>query len=256
MKRNRIIWGIVSLVVLTTIAISFGTMRSHSQQDTSKTQGNQDFAQMEIPVVIKPLKVENRTIPVEIQCNKVFVSKPDTIDSFSCTLINRTDMDIGVVRVEYSLITETNSSDRFSYLAIANIHPDIPTLIKPNETLHISPVGPRSINGAVIKRLELEPTFIEFVGGWTVGVSDIQSITRIANIRKGAEMYKSWIKKEYVNRGKSENALIPLLETESELDPTNADNSDNKFGAKYYKNFLNKRFKENGQGSIKDVLDQ
>lgn len=32
MKSNRIIWGIISLVVLTTIAVSFGTLSSHSQQ--------------------------------------------------------------------------------------------------------------------------------------------------------------------------------------------------------------------------------
>jgi len=40
MKSNRIIWGLVSLVVLITIAVSFGTMSSHSQQDTSKKQDN------------------------------------------------------------------------------------------------------------------------------------------------------------------------------------------------------------------------
>lgn len=32
MKSNRIIWGIVLLVVLTTIVVSFGTLDSHSQQ--------------------------------------------------------------------------------------------------------------------------------------------------------------------------------------------------------------------------------
>lgn len=36
MKSNRIIWGLVSLVVLTTIAVSFGTMSSYSQKDTAK----------------------------------------------------------------------------------------------------------------------------------------------------------------------------------------------------------------------------
>lgn len=40
MKSNRIIWGLVSLVVLTTFAISLGTMRGHSQQDNSKKQDN------------------------------------------------------------------------------------------------------------------------------------------------------------------------------------------------------------------------
>lgn len=38
MKNNKIIWGFVALVVLITIAISIGTMTSHSQKDTSKEQ--------------------------------------------------------------------------------------------------------------------------------------------------------------------------------------------------------------------------
>jgi hypothetical protein len=41
MKSNRIMWGLVALIVLTTLAISFGTMSSHSQQEASKKQDNQ-----------------------------------------------------------------------------------------------------------------------------------------------------------------------------------------------------------------------
>ena len=41
-KSNRILWGLVALVVLITLAVSFGTMSSHSQRDNSKKQDNQD----------------------------------------------------------------------------------------------------------------------------------------------------------------------------------------------------------------------
>jgi len=43
MKNNRIIWGLVSLVVLITIAVSLGTMSSYSQQDTAKEQDNKGY---------------------------------------------------------------------------------------------------------------------------------------------------------------------------------------------------------------------
>lgn len=43
MKSNRIIWGLVSLVVLTTLAISLGTMSGHSQQDASKEQDDKGY---------------------------------------------------------------------------------------------------------------------------------------------------------------------------------------------------------------------
>ncbi|HEX8249768.1 MAG TPA: hypothetical protein VF599_16435 [Pyrinomonadaceae bacterium] len=38
MKNNRIIWGMAALVFLITIAVSLGTINSHSQQDTSEQQ--------------------------------------------------------------------------------------------------------------------------------------------------------------------------------------------------------------------------
>ncbi len=46
MKSNRIIWGLVALVVLTTLAISFGTMSSHSQRDNSKKQDDTGFTDL------------------------------------------------------------------------------------------------------------------------------------------------------------------------------------------------------------------
>lgn len=47
MKNNRIIWGLISLIVLTTIAVSLGTISSYSQQDNSKKQdgkGQEDLS--------------------------------------------------------------------------------------------------------------------------------------------------------------------------------------------------------------------
>lgn len=43
MKSNRIIWGLVALVVLITIAVSFGTKNSHSQQGNSNKQDNKGY---------------------------------------------------------------------------------------------------------------------------------------------------------------------------------------------------------------------
>lgn len=42
MKSNRIIWGFVALTVLTTIAVTFGTLDSHSQQKPQPTPTQQD----------------------------------------------------------------------------------------------------------------------------------------------------------------------------------------------------------------------
>lgn len=46
MKSNRIIWGLVSLVVLVTIAVSLGTVSSYSQKDTTKEQDKSPFGDL------------------------------------------------------------------------------------------------------------------------------------------------------------------------------------------------------------------
>lgn len=52
MKNNRIMWGIVALVVLVTLAVSFGTETGLSQKDTSKEQDEDFFEKINhIPVV-------------------------------------------------------------------------------------------------------------------------------------------------------------------------------------------------------------
>src|SRR5215213_2981048 len=46
MKKNRIIWGIVALVVLLTIAVSFGTKSSYSQKENSNKQNNDGYGDL------------------------------------------------------------------------------------------------------------------------------------------------------------------------------------------------------------------
>jgi hypothetical protein len=50
-KTNRIIWGLVSLVGLITIALSFGNINSYSQRETSKEQNSFEDLIRHIPVV-------------------------------------------------------------------------------------------------------------------------------------------------------------------------------------------------------------
>lgn len=52
MKTNRLIWGLTALIVLITIAVSFGTMSSYSQKETPKERDNAGFGDLnKYPVV-------------------------------------------------------------------------------------------------------------------------------------------------------------------------------------------------------------
>jgi hypothetical protein len=89
MKSNRIIWGLVSLVVLITIVISIGTMPSHSQQETSKIQDNKSndpltkyaFTDYDAPETGNSVVREKRRLKNSRYDNQDWVSKnphPDT----------------------------------------------------------------------------------------------------------------------------------------------------------------------------------
>jgi len=87
MKSNRIIWGLVTLIVLTTIAVSLGTMSSHSQQDTSKKQDNKQdnngsedlskyaIADYDAPEPDNAIEREKRILKNKRYDNQIFVVK-------------------------------------------------------------------------------------------------------------------------------------------------------------------------------------
>lgn len=88
-KSNRIIWGLVALVVLTTLAISFGTMSGHSQRDNSKAQDSRGYEDVtkypivdyDAPEPENALEREERKLKNKRYDNKGFVKKnphPDT----------------------------------------------------------------------------------------------------------------------------------------------------------------------------------
>lgn len=67
MKSNRIMWGLVSLVVLITIAVSFGTMVGHSQKGVSKEQEKNPFEDLNGHPIVEyddpePVNAEEREV--------------------------------------------------------------------------------------------------------------------------------------------------------------------------------------------------
>ncbi len=225
----------------------------------TRGEGNNRLQQREIPVVIKPLKVGNQIVPVEIQCKPVFITRPDTLERFTCTLINKTNKSIWAYGVRYSIIFESNGQeDRISRVntAISYIHPDLLEVkkpITPGRISFITPLGPIVVNNSVIKRLELEPVYIEFDDATTAGIGG-KSREMIAKVRNGAARYRNSLRQKYVARGRSVQAILPLLEENAPLGLGKL-SFDQKAGAKAYRRLLRKQQKKGGSVSIKRVLD-
>lgn len=222
-----------------------------------KVQGNQNFVQTEIPVVIKPLKVGNEIVPVEIQCKPVFITRPDTLDRFSCILINRTNKAIRAYSVRYSIIVDSNGKeeqdDRFDTVDTF-IHPDLDKVKKaivPGGSLPIVPISTIE-RDSVIKRLELQPVYIEFTDGTTVGDSD--SAVMIAKVRAGALRFKNNLRQEFINKGGNVQAILPLLEDNAPLGLENL-SYEEKTGAKFYRRFLLRKYQKSGAASVINLLN-
>ncbi len=221
-------------------------------------QENIGFQQREILVVIKPLKVGDQIIPLEIQCEPLFITRPDTLERFSCTLINRTNKSIRAYGYIHSIIFDSNGKEtRSDIISTANtyIHPDLSDakkLIEYGEKGHFSSVS-TTIRGAVIKKLELEPVYIEFSDGTSAGTHG-KSAELIANVRAGARRYKNYLRQEYRNRGRSVQAILPLLEKDVPLGLEKMSFAQ-KAGAKAYRRFLRNEHKKGGNAAIKRVID-
>jgi hypothetical protein len=221
-------------------------------------QGSADFVQKEIPVVIKPLKVGSETVPVQIQCDPVFIFKSDTIESFNCVLVNLTDKNIRSSSVRYSLISDNagreQRSDRLD-ITDTYIHPDFADIrkpIAPGGILHIMAPGPLVEPGSVIKTLELEPIYLEFSDGTTIGIGG-ESALKIAEVRKGATAFKQLLQKEFQSKGKSAQALLPLIEDSGSVESSGFSNG-GRIGANAYRRFLLEKYQKSGSSAIDKLL--
>lgn len=227
---------------------------------SAKVKSGQDFVQTEIPVVIKPLKTADGIVSVEIQCGKVSITEPDTLDDFTCYLINRTDKSIRSSIVGYSIISDSNGEEKRDNrldTTDAYIHPDFADVKKPIEPggkLSIMPPGPITLPGSIIKRLELEPFYLEFSDETTIGIGG-KSAEMIAKVREGATRYKNSLRREYLNKGKSSQAILPLLEDEVPID-SEITGFAQQMGAKAYRRLLRKKYEKKGIAAIKETLDK
>jgi len=243
------------LMIFLGIAIT-GTVLTNSP---THGLGNREGHQKDIPVVIKPLRVGNQIVQVEIKCQPVLIPKPDTLERFTCTLTNRTNRSIWAYGVRYSIIFESNGQvNQISRIntVISYIHPDLLEVkkpITPGSFSFITPLGPIVLNNSVIKRLELEAFYIEFDDATTAGIGG-KSREMIANVRNGAARYRNSLRQKYVGRGRSVQAILPLLQENAPLGLGKL-SFDQKAGAKAYRRFLRKQEKKGGSASVKRVLD-
>ncbi|MGB7209704.1 MAG: hypothetical protein WBD27_13660 [Pyrinomonadaceae bacterium] len=222
-------------------------------------QGRGQFVQQEVSIVVKPLKVGDEIVSVDIRCEPLFITKPDTIERFNCVLVNLTGKNIRASSVRYSVISENagkeQRSDRLDTID-TYIHPDLAEIkkpIAPGEKLHIMASGPLVESGSVIKRLELEPIYIEFSDGTTIDAGG-RGAPMITALRDGAARYKQALRKEFQGKGNSVQAILPLLQNKESIELENFSGGES-IGANTYRKFLLEKYEKAGVAAMSRLLE-
>ncbi len=245
--------AILFSLALVVLVSTFLVPRSKSQQEKS-------FVQTEIPVVVKPLKVGDVIVPVDIQCELVLIEKQDTVENYSCYFINSSSKSIRAFGILHSIIFDTHGKPgRTSrlYVTHAYVHPDMSDEKKPFEPgdrRYIGPPGPIVQPGSVIKALDLAPLYVEFSDGTTSG-NDAGSIKMINEIREGAARYKHVLRQEYLRKDRSVESIAPRLRESFRGDGQNSWTLHQRSGANAYRRFLQEKYEKAGSVAVDKILN-
>lgn len=225
----------------------------------SKSQNEKSFTQTEIPVVVTPLKDGDEVVAVDIQCEPVLIEKPDTLENYACYFVNRTNKSIRAFGIMHSVVFDTHGTPgRTSRLNVADtyIHPDMLDMKKavaPGDKSFIGPPGPIIQRGSVFTALELAALYIEFSDGTTVGTHS-ESVELITAMREGAARFKDTVRQEYLNKGRSVNAILPRLQEKFTGDDQQSWNVFKRTGANGYRRFLQTKYDKDGSAALSKIL--
>ncbi len=225
----------------------------------SRSQINQTAKQIAINVV----QLEPQNAPVEIRCSSRQGSL-GVFDGFSCNIKNNTTKNLSGITLKYSVLKEgnTGSADRDTSSLTMNalIHPDFRETQKPvgagEEGLIPSPIISYE-SSAAISAIEVSVDYVEFDDGTWLGPNEYGSKV-MAGLREGAALYKDWLVRQYLAKGKSIPETVSLLEGDQSL-PNNIGQlrlqGHRGEGARMYRVLLRKLRQSKGDGELQKVLN-
>ena len=216
----------------------------------------------EIPINVVQLEPQNA--PVEIRCNS-HQGSLGVFDGFSCDIKNNTTKDLSGITLKYSVLRagDTGSADRDTSSLTMNalIHPDLREIQKrvgPGEEGHVTTPIMTYESSVVIRAIEVSVDFVEFDDGTWLGPNEYGSKI-MAGLREGAALYKDWLVRQYLQKGKSIPETVSLLESDQSL-PNNIgqlrlNQGDRGEGARMYRVLLRKLRQAKGDGELQKVLN-
>ena len=214
----------------------------------------------DVPVTVIQLYPNGNFLPAEVHCTSAHLNDANELEGFTCSLKNNTNKNITGFSLNRDTEIENNdgsiSKDTSTWALESLVHQDFQESYKPilpgteaNLTIARARFGELAL-----KAIEIRVDYVEFEDGSTLGPNTTGSKV-IADIRHGAALYKDWLVREYIKRGKSEDQLAALIQTSDQRLPDELKvletNANQEAGARTYRSLLRKLFDLKGRTEIK-----
>jgi hypothetical protein len=254
MHSRSILWlGITLLagmmIIVTTSPGARSVRNAHQAEETH------------VPILTEQLAEDSG---IALQCGSGRLSAPNSLESYTCVITNRTSERVRSFSVIFTIVAERKGEElrtsRFTAYDML-IHPDFNDphggkSIPPGGEYAFSPAGPTTIEDVVIKRLEVKLDHVELQNGNTLGPNE-GGLNIVTRRREGAVKFRQWLKQNYREKGKSVNAIITLIQqTPDSLPGVGFSEAELTQGAEMYRMLLLKRYNTYGIAWLKQILDK
>jgi hypothetical protein len=197
-------------------------------------------------------------LQVELRCGDAKLSGTGKIDEASCVVKNNTFAAIVAGTLKVSVTLEQAGTTNFisGYETFDTfLHPDFredhkSNLIQPGMVYRFD-LMPANYGDAIVKKIEAEVDYIEFVDQPSVGPNRVGART-INDIREGAAKYKKWLVRKYKEKGASADVIVDLLDKDTDTLSSEIGllNGDQGSGASMYRKFARRTYQSNGPGGV------
>jgi hypothetical protein len=212
MSRTLRIGSRIFVLIVLSIALWFSVRPSNTQT-----------GRLVVPVTIRSAETDSSL--VVLRCDDAELSAPNSIKKLSCILKNNSNRTIiaGTVSIWVTIQQHKNteivsSYDSFDTFLHADFHNDHQTnAIPPGGEYRLDQLATDYGEG-VVTQISEAIDYIEFAEGAPIGPTSRGSQI-VADVRKGAVKYKTWLVQEYRRNKLSAESLVELLNSSSALPP-------------------------------------
>lgn len=248
---------IFRLGILCTLVVSLWSFMR-----TGGLSQNSGQLEKQILIIVHPLQPESDRAVVGVSCEVSRPATPDARREFTCVLKNNANKNITAANLAYSISLSNDGGEaqrdkHFLTMETNTIlgSQGLSSPLRPGQESTLGPVG-IAYPDAAVRGVEVSIDYIEFEDNTILGPNEAGARI-IADVRSGAAKYKAWLTKEYVRRGKSVAAIVPLLQPDSPTpDGLGFSSFHEEVGAKQYRNLLRKKYQILGADVIKEHLQK